>query len=78
MRLPPGEVVVVMYELDFPATEKRDDLTRHPLAAGVRVLSGERHQRPIVLPHRPVERQQRFALRDTRAPLLALREREEP
>src|SRR6185295_14137955 len=50
--LAPGEVMVVVDELLLAAAEDRYDLARDPLAAGIRVLAGQRHERPVVLPHR--------------------------
>ena len=75
--LAPGEVVVVVHELLLAPAEDRHDLARDPLAPGVRVLAGQRHQRPVVLPHRLVERQQHLPLRHARSPLRPLRDRQE-
>ena len=45
--------------------------------AGIGVLARERHQRPVVVPHGLIERQQHFAFGRAGAPLESLREREE-
>ena len=71
--LAPGEVVMVVHELQLAAAEQSHDLARHPLAAGVGVLARERHQRPVVVAHRLIEREQHLALGHARAPLAALR-----
>ena len=73
----PGEVVVVVHQLLFPATQERHDLPGHPLTARVGVAARQLHQVPVVMPHRLIQREQHFALGRTGTPLPALRKREE-
>ena len=68
----PGEVVVVVDQFQLRPAEDRDDLARDPFAAGVGVLAGKRHQRPVVLPDRRVERQEHLTLGHARTPLVSL------
>ena len=48
MHLAPGEVVVVVDELQFPASDQVHYLPDGPLAAGIRVSTGEFHE-PVVV-----------------------------
>ncbi len=68
---------MVVDQLHLASAEDRHHLARDPLASGVRVLAGQRHERPVVLPDGRVERQQHFARGHARAPLFALAEGEE-
>src|SRR5690606_23715505 len=70
--LAPRVVVVVVDELELAAAQDLDDLARHPLPPGVGVLPGQRHEVPVVVPERLLEREQHLALRDALAPLRAL------
>src|SRR4029450_13835378 len=71
--LTPRKVVMVVHQVQLTATEERNHLARHPFASGVRVLTGKRHQLPVIVSHRLAEREQHLALWDTLPPFCALR-----
>ena len=49
---------MVVHQLQLTATEERDHLAGHPFASGVCVLTGKRHQLPVVVSHRFAQREQ--------------------
>ena len=75
--LTPGEVVMVVHELDLRCAEHGDHFARDPLATGICVLTGEIHQTPIVVSSRFSDVEQHLALGHSLAPCLALSQREE-
>src|SRR5262249_40259436 len=72
----PGEVVVVVDEIDFPGAEQVDDLARHPFAARVRIAACEVHEMPVVVADRRIQIEQNLALRRVLTPTLALPDRQ--
>src|SRR5688500_6017274 len=68
---------MIVDELELASADDVGHLPCDPLATGVRISSGEVHQRPVIVAERIRHAEQRLTLGDARAPGRVLRQGEE-